>query len=92
MDIKIYYYYSALDKCSYYEIEISEYSVMSQWLWFYIGKYLKIQESRKFCILPYEVPCAKLIKHYKAADGTKKYGKLVVNAITKHYRKVKLWN
>lgn len=88
MEITIYHRYSKLDKCHYYSVSQSETSIMSQWLWFYIGKYLKIKEFYRFQLLPYEYE-GKLIKKYEAGNGTKKYGKMVVNIIMKHYKKVK---
>lgn len=89
VEITIYHRYSKLEKCHYYSISQSETSIMSQWLWFYIGKYLKIREDRKnFSLLPYRGD-GKLIKEYKAGNGTKEYGKLVVNTIQRHYRKRK---
>jgi len=86
--VEVYYRYNDLDKTHEYQIE-NEQDIQNQWVWFYIGKYLK-QLKKDEWIYPYEYQHKKRLGIYKV-NSAKERAKLIVKAIEKHRlnRKIK---
>ncbi len=89
-EVILYYRYSDLDKVHEYQIT-NDLTIMNQWVWYYIGKYLKLNRNEK--LFPYAITWdigLKKLGTYKL-NGARERARYIVNKIKKHrkLRKVK---
>jgi hypothetical protein len=82
--MKIYVKYSKLDKRWIYQIE-NDYSFWSQWVWFYLGKYLLFID-KKYSVYPYNVEgSTKLCEYKDKGNSAEITAKRIAKRIDGHY-------
>ena len=80
--MRLEYRYSKLDKLHEYQIT-NENNIYNQWIWFYLGKYLK--ERKDEFILPYSYNPIKVLGKYKTTyKSAKEIARYIVNKIKNH--------
>ncbi len=81
---KLYYNYSELDKEHVYQVTGKDKEwPLNFWVWFYLGKYLKLRKNER--LLPYWFEGDKLAE-YKI-NGAERRAKFIVACIERHRKK-----
>jgi hypothetical protein len=82
--MKLAYRYSELDKRHEYQVENNK-DIFNQWVWFYLGKDLKIKQNE--ILLPYLFEPTEIIGKYES-NSAKQRAEYIIKAIIKH-RKIR---
>ena len=83
------YQYSKLDKTHCYYLSFAT-SPFTSWIWFYLGKYLKHNNKKTFCLYPFNPTWdnnrMKVILTAKVNDAEKQ-GEMFAKKMNEHYEK-----